>query len=119
MAQGTLNHGFFGHLLNMPLAGLGDGQGQVRLAIYQYKNTTCHCSSCCCFSYKQCDQIGRFFKFLCHLFSLKLPNCILTFWATLKSIHLKVKTDQATYWATYGLIWATFYFNIWSHCSYK
>ena len=35
MAQGTLNHGFFGHLLNMPLAGLGDGQGQVG---WQYIN---------------------------------------------------------------------------------
>ena len=37
-------HGFFGHLLIMPLAGLGDGlcdrQKQVRLAIYEYTFTT-------------------------------------------------------------------------------
>ena len=28
------------------------------------------------------------------------------------------KTGQATFWAAFGKTWATFYFNIWSHCYY-
>ena len=41
----------------------------------------------------------------------------------LQNITFYVKTDWATFWATFGIFWTTFgifwttlYFNIWSHC---
>ena len=37
------------------------------------------------------------------------------FWAILKNLQFQEKTALATFWATFGKIWATFYFNIWSH----
>ena len=27
------------------------------------------------------------------------------------------KTCEITFWATFGKVWATFYFTIWSHCA--
>ena len=30
-----------------------------------------------------------------------------------------VKDSTVTFWAIFGKTWATFYFNIWSHCNRK
>ena len=35
--------------------------------------------------------------------------------AILKNITIVFKTDAPTFWATFGINWATFYFIIWSH----
>ena len=71
------------------------------------------CYECCCF---QCDHIGRFLKFLWHIFSLKLPKYIKTFWgATLKNIPFKTKTAVVTLRLLLIKIWAPLHFNIWSH----
>ena len=35
----------------------------------------------------------------------------------LKTSNFNVKTTVATSLATIGKLWATFYFNIWSHCT--
>ena len=31
--------------------------------------------------------------------------------------NILVKTDVGVVWATFGMIWPTFYFTTWSHCS--
>ena len=40
---------------------------------------------------------------------------IVDFLGNFKNPHSCVKTADATFWATFGNIWATFYSNIWSH----
>ena len=39
----------------------------------------------------------------------------MTFWATKENVIFEVKLDLATFWATYEIIWATLFSNIWSH----
>ena len=31
--------------------------------------------------------------------------------------HFKVKSAVTTIWVTFGKIWATFYYYVWSHCN--
>ena len=38
------------------------------------------------------------------------------FLGNFEKLNSYVKTALATFWATLGKIWATFYSNIWSHC---
>ena len=60
--------------------------------------------------------LGDFLKFLWHIFSLKLPKYIKTFWgATLKNIPFKTKTAVVTLRLLLIKIWAPLHFNIWSH----
>ena len=37
------------------------------------------------------------------------------FFGNLKKPYFHVKTAVATFWTTFGNIWAAFYSNIWSH----
>ena len=65
----------------------------------------------------QGDQIGRFFKVLGDKFSYIscLSICLLfgLFWKT----SLWSKNCLGHFQATFRSNWATFYFNIWSHCT--
>ena len=64
---------------------------------------------------EQCDQIGRFFKDFGNKISCKRsPKCCCLFGLFLKKTYSYVNTALATFWATFGKIWATFYSNIWS-----
>ena len=65
----------------------------------------------------QCDQIGRISKVLGEIFCFKKAEMYSDFLAILKNIHFPIITALATFWATFGNIWATFNFSIWSHCS--
>ena len=62
----------------------------------------------------QCDQIGRFLEVLGNKISSEKTKWMATFWGFWKA-SLLWKTALATFWATFGKNWATFYFNIWSH----
>ena len=64
---------------------------------------------------EQCDQIGRFFKDLGDKFITKVAQMIVDFLGNFKNPHSCVKTAAATFWATFGNVWATFYSKIWSH----
>ena len=44
----------------------------------------------------------------------KQPKYLVTFWQSWKPLILS-QTGVATFWATFGKTWATFYSNIWSH----
>ena len=50
------------------------------------------------------------------IFFLNYPKCFVIFWAILKN-HISCKTVVATFWVTLGIILATVYYNIWSHCT--
>ena len=65
----------------------------------------------------QSDQIGRFLKVLGNKISSKSSQIIGNFLGYFEYPHSYVKTAVATFWATLGNIWTTFYFNIWSHCN--
>ena len=56
-------------------------------------------------------RLGNFGNFLAINFITKLAQVIGDFLAVVKS-----QTGEATFWATFGITWATFCFNIWSHC---
>ena len=61
----------------------------------------------------QCDQIGRFQKFLWHeICNKSSPKLWATFWSYFEKPHSYVKTAVAANGATFGNIWATFYSNI-------
>ena len=64
----------------------------------------------------QCDQIVRFFKFSVKNLPTKVAQIFGQFLGCLEKHYIKVKTALVTLWATFGSIWATFNFNIWSHC---
>ena len=71
----------------------------------QPKNINCY----------QCDKIGRFLKVFGDNFSYKSsPNtwCILGF---SQNTIFELKTTVASFWATFGRNYATFYDKIWSH----
>ena len=67
----------------------------------------------------QCDQIEWFSNvFGCKLSYKTSPNV----WWLLGYFgkqHFKVKTAVASFWANFGNILGTFYFNIWSHVEYS
>ena len=50
-------------------------------------------------------------------FSPKVSKIIHNFWAIFKNGPFQVKSAAATFWSTFGKYWATFYSNIWLHCS--
>ena len=54
-------------------------------------------------------SLGYFWKVLVTIFLTKVAQIFGDFWAILKNITFKVKTNVATFWATFGKIWATFY----------
>ena len=56
----------------------------------------------------QCDQIGRFLKDIGDKISNKSSPNDWKLFGQLKKPHLNVKTTVATFWATFGNIWATF-----------
>ena len=56
----------------------------------------------------QCDQIGRYWKFLATKF-------LTTFWAILKN-SLLCKNCISYFLGNFWKNWATFFSNIWSHC---
>ena len=66
----------------------------------------------------ECDQIGRVLKFLETTFLAKEAQMIGNFLGYFEKPHSYVKTALATFWATFGKNWATFYSNIWSLCSH-
>ena len=60
----------------------------------------------------QCDQIGAIFEnYLCQGLFIKLAQMYGDFLASSKTFTFQVKTAVATF----GQLWATFNFNIWSH----
>ena len=62
----------------------------------------------------KCDQIGRLLKVLSgNLFSNSSSNSSL--WGYYENLASYTKTVVATFGATFGKVWATFCFNIWSH----
>ena len=64
----------------------------------------------------QCDQNGRFLKILCAKVSFKISSNVRWLFRLFESITFQAKTAVASFWATFGKVWATFIFNIWSHC---
>ena len=65
----------------------------------------------------QCDQIGWFLKVLGNWISSKRSPNVLQLFGYFEKPHFFVKTALATFWATFGKNWATFFSNIWSRCS--
>ena len=53
-----------------------------------------------------CDQIGRFSKVLGEIFCFKSSPNVQWLWAILKNVPFEVKTDLATFWATFEKIGA-------------
>ena len=49
------------------------------------------------------------------IFKQKYAKCKVTFWAITKHYFLSKTKAWATFGATFRIIWATFYYNIWSH----
>ena len=66
-------------------------------------------------AYYQCDQIGRFLKVFSDTFFTKVTQTNTDFLGYFEKHPFKIKTAMTTFWATYGKIWALFYFKIWSH----
>ena len=66
----------------------------------------------------RCDQIGQFSKVLGKLwfwvkyFVSKVAQMFSYFWTIFKNVPFEIKTDLATFWATFETIWATFNFSI-------
>ena len=48
---------------------------------------------------------------------LKVAEMFGDFWGSCESLNFLSWTGEATFWATFGKTWVTFYFNIWSHWS--
>ena len=63
----------------------------------------------------QCDQIGRFFKFLVTRFLTKVVKMFGGLLGYFERHRFLSKTAVDTYWATFGKKWATLNSNIWSH----
>ena len=61
-------------------------------------------------------RLGEFWKFWV-IFLTKVAQIIGNVLGYFVKPHSYVKTVVATFWATFGNIWATFYSNNWSHCS--
>ena len=59
--------------------------------------------------------VGRFLTVLVTNYLQKLAKWYNYFLGLSEKHHFLVKTAVATFWATFGNIWAKFYFNIWSH----
>ena len=60
-------------------------------------------------------RLGEFESSLCETLLQKNTKYLESFWALLKRVTFKVKTAVATFWASFGEIWANFYSNIWLH----
>ena len=60
-------------------------------------------------------RLGDILKFRMKYFVSKVAQMYSDFWAILKNIPFQIKTALATFWLTFGKIWATFNFSIWSH----
>ena len=61
-------------------------------------------------------RLGDFWKFVVTIFVAKLTQLCFSFLALLKETFF-VKSALGVVWAIFGIIWPTFYFIIWSHCS--
>ena len=60
--------------------------------------------------------LDEFWNFLATNFLTKWPKYLAIFEATVKSITLFSKTCCGYFLGIFWTLWATFYFNIWSHC---
>ena len=65
---------------------------------------------------EQCDQIGRFWKIIGNKISSKRSGNDWHLLGYFEKPNSYEKTAFATFWATFGKNWATFYSNIWLHC---
>ena len=61
-------------------------------------------------------RLGDFWNFFVTNFITKAAQMFGDFLVSCENHHLLSKIGKATFWATFGKTWATFYFNIWSHC---
>ena len=66
---------------------------------------------------EQCDQIGRFLKFLTTKFQAKEAQMIGNFLGYFEKPHSYVKKCIGYFWGNFSKKWATFNSNIWSHHS--
>ena len=64
----------------------------------------------------QCDHIELFLEFLGNKFYYKADQMFDDFLDSCENNRFLSQTGDSTFWATFGKTWATFYFNIWSHC---
>ena len=55
-------------------------------------------------------RLGDFLKFWVKYFVSKVAQMCSHFWAILKNVPFEIKTDLATFWATFEKNWATFTF---------
>ena len=60
-------------------------------------------------------RLGDFLNFWVKYFVSKVAQMYSDFWAILKNVPFKIKTDLAIFWATFEKSWATFNFSILSH----
>ena len=60
---------------------------------------------------EQCDQIWRFFKIICVKVSFKISPNVSWLYRLFENIPFQIKTAVATFWAPFGIHWATFLFQ--------
>ena len=58
---------------------------------------------------------GNFWSFLPINIITKVAQMFVDFLGKCENYRFLSQTGEATFWATFGKTWATFYFNIWSH----
>ena len=52
-------------------------------------------------------------------FLTKVAQIYVDFLGSFENINFHVQTALVTFWAIFGIFWATLYFSIWSHCESK
>ena len=60
-------------------------------------------------------RLGGFWNFLATNFITKVAQMFGDFLGSCEIHCFLRQTGDATFWATFGKSWATFYFSIWSH----
>ena len=61
-------------------------------------------------------RLGNFFIFLAINFITKVAQMFGDFLGGCENRCFLSQTGEANFWATFGKTWATFLYNIWSHC---
>ena len=77
--------------------------------------STCKLSLRCYHSGYQCDQIERFLAFFGDILFTKVAKKYIDFWGLLWKTSLRNKNCCGYFLGYLWLVWAPFYFNIWSH----
>ena len=62
-------------------------------------------------------RLGDFCNFLVTIFITKVAQMFGDFMGSCENHRFLSQTGEATFWVTFAKTWATFYFNIWSHCT--